>query len=348
MTNWNTVNIETHLKKWVCSTCRISLLSSFPFYSIENNILVNLSYNSTYSCKCTSTAVPFSDFSHLEQFETCKLSLKEHDYLYSNDIDSNINNFSNFDYHDNHELHKLMNSPSLNKNKMSSILHTNICSISKNLENVEILLNNLDHKFDIIALSETWHIKDNDERIKKLKMNGFHNYVGQIGNNLKGGCGFFVADHLSFNTRMDLNKSYQDSDCEFEACWIEVENKSKANLIFGVLCNHPRKNTSAFLDYLQSIFGKMNKGNKQIFVCGDFNLNLLKTDTSVNADSFLNLMLSNFCQPLILKPTRFNNISAPSLIDNIFMNTLDPSTVSGNLIDKVSDHLPNLCFLEIN
>ena len=55
-------------------------------------------------------------------------------------------------------------------------------------------------------------------------------------------------------------------------------------------------------------------------------------------------MLSNFCQPLILKTTRFNNRSTPSLIDNIFMNSLDPSTISGNLIDKVSDHLPNFVF----
>ncbi|MCP4485566.1 MAG: endonuclease/exonuclease/phosphatase family protein, partial [Flavobacteriaceae bacterium] len=225
--------------------------------------------------------------------------------------------------------------------KMSSILHTNISSISKNLENIEILLENLDHKFDIIGLSETWHDRNNDDRIKQLNIEGFHNYVGQIGTNSKGGCGFLVAEKLSFSVRSDLNKTYQDQSCEFEAFWIEVENKTKANSIFGVIYNHPRSNTSAFLDYLQSVFTKINKENKLVFICGDFNLNLLKTDVLPNVDSFLNLMISNFFQPLILKPTRFNDRSAPTLIDNIFMNSLDPLTISGNLIDKVSDHLPN-------
>ncbi len=162
-----------------------------------------------------------------------------------------------------------------------------------------------------------------------------------MGTSLKGGCGFFVADNLTLSIRSDFNKTYQDPRCEFKAFWIEVENKTKANSIFGVVYNHPRRNISAFLDYLQTVFTQINKENKLAFVCGDFNLNLLKSDTSPNVDSFLNLMISNFFQPLILKPTRFSDRSAPSLIDNIFMNSLDPLTISGNLVDKISDHLPN-------
>ncbi len=342
--NWNIANIDSLLKKWECLTCRLSCLSSFPFSSLENHELGNLSYNSAFTCKCNSTAVSLSDFSHIEQLETCKLTLKEYDHLFDNDVDCNLIKLSDFDYYDNHEFHKLINSSTFDTNKMSSIFHTNISSISKNLENVEILMSNIDHKFDILAFSETWHTKDNDERIKQLNIEGFHNYEGQFGNNRKGGCGFFVAEHLSYSIRTDLNKSYKDSDCEFEAFWIEVENKLKANSIFGVLYNHPRKNTSAFLDYLQSIFAKINREKKLIFLCGDFNLNLLQSDTSPNVDSFLNLMLSNFFQPLILKPTRFNDRSAPSLIDNIFINSLEPLTVSGNLIDKISDHLSNFVF----
>ncbi len=35
------------------------------------------------------------------------------------------------------------------------------------------------------------------------------------------------------------------------------------------------------------------------------------------------------------------------MIDNIFMNSIDPSTISGNSIDKISDHLPNFAFFGI-
>ena len=264
---FNSDDIETHLREWECSRCKENTLSSFPFYSIEDNYeLLNLSFNSTYSCKSNSTATSLADYSHVKQLETCKLTLKEHDHLYKSDIDVNLNSFSNFSYYDNHEFHKLLNSPPLDKNKMSSILHTNISSISKNLENIEILLENLDHKFDIIGLSETWHDRNNDDRIKQLNITGFHNYVGQMGTSLKGGCGFFVADNLTFSIRSDFNKTYQDPSCEFEAFWIEVENKTKANSIFGVVYNHPRRNISAFLDYLQTVFTQINKENKLAYV----------------------------------------------------------------------------------
>ena len=35
-----------------------------------------------------------------------------------------------------------------------SLMHTNICSLNRSYENIEILTTSLQHKFDIIALSE--------------------------------------------------------------------------------------------------------------------------------------------------------------------------------------------------
>ena len=63
--------------------------------------------------------------------------------LYKNSIQPN------FQYYQNSELHKL--SQNLKRNKTFSILHTNICSVNENLENFELLLNNLEHSFDIIS-----------------------------------------------------------------------------------------------------------------------------------------------------------------------------------------------------
>ena len=51
-------------------------------------------------------------------------------------------------------------------------------------------------------------------------------------------------------------------------------------------------------------------------------------------------MYENLCQPCISKPTRIVGNQKPSLIDNIFVNTIE-SPICGNLIDKISDHLPN-------
>ena len=57
-------------------------------------------------------------------------------------------------------------------------------------------------------------------------------------------------------------------------------------------------------------------------------------------------MLSNFYQPHILQPTHFANHYKPSLIDNIFINSIEFGTISGNLISKISDHMPNFLILD--
>ena len=56
-------------------------------------------------------------------------------------------------------------------------------------------------------------------------------------------------------------------------------------------------------------------------------------------------MYENLSQPCISKPTRIVNNQNPTLIDNIFVNTIE-SPVCGNLINKISDHLPNFIIVE--
>ena len=61
-----------------------------------------------------------------------------------------------------------------------------------------------------------------------------------------------------------------------------------------------------------------------------------------------NITLLNFsckCQPHILKPTRITSHSS-TLIDNIFFNSIEYQTVSGNLLHDLTDHLPNFLIIE--
>ena len=52
-------------------------------------------------------------------------------------------------------------------------------------------------------------------------------------------------------------------------------------------------------------------------------------------------MYSNFLRPSILKPTRIVANNRPSVIDSIFIKTIDKKIGSGNIIDKGSDHPPD-------
>ena len=79
---------------------------------------------------------------------------------------------------------------------------------------------------------------------------------------------------------------------------------------------------------------------------GDFNLCLLKTESSSYSQDFL-LALQSFDLPTFDKPTRVCNNSA-SLIDDIFINNPDQVLISGNIITDVSDRFSQFCILKSN
>ena len=76
---------------------------------------------------------------------------------------------------------------------------------------------------------------------------------------------------------------------------------------------------------------------------GDFNINLLNSETDREIISFFNTMQSNFFAPYVLQPTI---PSTKTLIDNIFVSSIDYNSYSGNLTIDISDHLFQFALLE--
>ena len=82
-----------------------------------------------------------------------------------------------------------------------------------------------------------------------------------------------------------------------------------------------------------------------MFITGDFNYDLLKSAKNENIKLFTEIMYGNMFQPFIIYPTRIVKNAKPSLLDNIFSNLVDNELISGNLIEKISDHLPNFIII---
>ena len=57
-------------------------------------------------------------------------------------------------------------------------------------------------------------------------------------------------------------------------------------------------------------------------------------------------MYSNFLHPSTTEPTRLIKKQKPSLTDNILVNFFNTKIISGNLFDKISDHLPNFVVIK--
>ena len=82
---------------------------------------------------------------------------------------------------------------------------------------------------------------------------------------------------------------------------------------------------------------------KTVFLCGDFNIDILKHKVDQGTKSFLDTMYSIGLYPLVDRPTRICNHSF-SLIDNIFTNVTNHNVTSGILVSDITDHLPIFVF----
>ena len=92
-------------------------------------------------------------------------------------------------------------------------------------------------------------------------------------------------------------------------------------------------------EFLLPLLEKASKENKKLILLGDFNINLLKSDTENAVSNFLDILGSFSLLPQIIFPTRITNTSK-TLIDNIFTDSSSFQISSGNLTYHISDHLP--------
>ena len=248
-----------------------------------------------------------------------------------------------FDYYDienfKHRIHKP-------KSKSLGILHTNICSLQANIDQLEDLLHDMKYNFDIIALSETWNPESTKKNFSPKQLEGYLDYHGTTGTSKKGGCGFYIKNNFTPIPRNDLEFKIKEPGCETETCWVELINEKGPNTIVGVMYRHPSRNNQLFQVKLKQVLKQLNKEKKKTILCGDFNLNLLNYENDKQVSSFLSCMLQSDFHPCIIEPTRITNTNKPSLVDNIFINTFD-DPLCGNILEHISyDHLPNFIIID--
>ena len=99
----------------------------------------------------------------------------------------------------------------------------------------------------------------------------------------------------------------------------------------------PGCNIDIFKDWIGD---KMTNNNQKVmFICGDFNIDLLNPNKHKMTEEFINALYSLSLYPRITRPIRITSHCA-TLIYNVFTNDIDNNTVSGLLINYISDHLP--------
>ena len=72
------------------------------------------------------------------------------------------------------------------KQEHLSIFHTNICSLNANTDQMLDLLHDLDYKFDILSLTETWNSEKKCDIFSPIHIDGYKDYYGTAGLSAKG------------------------------------------------------------------------------------------------------------------------------------------------------------------
>ena len=109
---------------------------------------------------------------------------------------------------------------------------------------------------------------------------------------------------------------------KFQFCVIILGNPSK-----------PQKHT-----VINSTLRSVVSGDKDVYIMGDFNIDLLKCESSQISQDFLLSLQSCYLIPTVDKPTRVHRTSATLIVNNP-----DQLLASGNIISDISDHFSKFC-----
>ena len=212
-----------------------------------------------------------------------------------------------------------------------TLLHLNLRSIFKNSDSMESLLNNFSFQPTIIGISET-KLKSHVSYSPQLPGYEFVN-VNSVTN--AGGVGVFINSNFTY-------KILSDVGLELDGCedlWIVVDANigNYKKLAIGVVYRHPGNEISKFQNKFENCIEKLNTKKLPYIICGDFNINLIDSDSSFNS-FYLNALLSLGCTQFVNDFTRHSNdFSSKSLLDHIYSN-LD---LNCNIIlSDISDHFP--------
>ena len=175
-------------------------------------------------------------------------------------------------------------------------LFFNARSLNANFDHIKDFMCTLNIPFDVITISETWVEVEKTTDYEMLQYQAFH----KVRSHKKGGG---VAIYV--NNRFDCTIVERKSMCienNVECLTVELNMPKMKNVIISCVYRTPGARLDTFCESLETIISGMNV-NKAIYICGDFNIDLLKNNIHTSTKKFLDMMYSLGMYPLISKPT---------------------------------------------
>ena len=112
-----------------------------------------------------------------------------------------------------------------------------------------------------------------------------------------GGAGFFVDQSINYNV---LEKTSNEA---FRVLWVEISFVNHKNIVCGIIYDQ-HNSPDYFLTYLDKTIEILVSDDKDVYIMGDFNIDLLKCESSQISQDFLLSLRSSYLIPTVDKATR--------------------------------------------
>ena len=146
-----------------------------------------------------------------------------------------------------------------------------------------------------------------------------------------------MRTNLNYRIRGDLNND------DLECLIVEIRKPRSSAFLVGTWYRPPNSPPERFNEF-ENVIDKIDAENKEVYILGDVNCNLLSQTSAHNSSYLTNIFDIYGLSQLITEPTRVTPVSR-TLIDLCITNSPEKVTNSGVIHLGISDH--SLVFIYI-
>ena len=230
-------------------------------------------------------------------------------------------------------------------------LSLNCQSINAKFDKLKLFLDdvNTQNPISVICIQESWGHEEIDIRYFSLPNYTLINANRRL--SLHGGLITYIHDDFAFKELNDMIPISSTSTL-FESLFVEIwkKNSHYQKYIIGNIYRLPvyvADDLNVFINEFTDLLIVLRARSKSVFLCGDYNIDLLKINANDNFNIFYENVISSSFIPSITLPTRICDTTS-TLIDNIYTNSVDKICTSGILIRPISDHQMYFCMINSN
>ena len=152
------------------------------------------------------------------------------------------------------------------------------------------MLSILDLDFDILGLTEPRITKEQNPTYD-TSITGYKKYFTPT-ESTKGGTSLYMNKNIESKECTDLEKNLFIPK-KLQSTFVELIIKGKKNIIIGCIYKYPKLDINEFNTLFENTMEKFSFENKELYLLGDYNIDLLKTDNDDNIDEYYNIISSN-------------------------------------------------------